>query len=510
MQKNKLWHYCIAASVFLISCGANATSISFSDALRSDTFARVLFQFSDESGNVSVNLVPSTMAQLEKAMTVNEFKGEYGTSAKLVAPVGDDTMQVLVVGLGNAETLGRAEAVAIGGKIAQMFTHKDAHNIDIVISGINSSLAHNELSASIAHGISLGSYRFNTYRKDATTPNNDYRIIVKSAGETARHYTKFKAIENGVFLARDLVNTNGADLDPVAFVEAAEQALKGLNVELEVFTNEEIKEMGMGLLYAVGQGSVSGSRMVVAHYKGSNDKPIALVGKGITFDTGGYNIKTHSSIAEMKGDMAGAAAVLGTIKALAEQKANVNVVGVMPLAKNMVSETAQLPGDIIMSMSGKSVEIINTDAEGRLIMADAMWHVQEAYQPEIIVNMATLTGSKIGAVGLRYAALFSDDEELVTQLMSSGKAVNEDLWRLPLAYGDMLKSTLADTRNTGSGGPGATTAQMFLKQFVQEDTRWASIDIAGNEFTNSTKNEVPAGGVGYGVRLFVEWLSARQ
>jgi leucyl aminopeptidase len=175
-----------------------------------------------------------------------------------------------------------------------------------------------------------------------------------------------------------------------------------------------------------------------------------------------------------------------------------------------VSETAQLPGDIIMSMSGKSVEIINTDAEGRLIMADAMWHVQEAYQPEIIVNMATLTGSKIGAVGLRYAALFSDDEELVTQLMSSGKAVNEDLWRLPLAYGDMLKSTLADTRNTGSGGPGATTAQMFLKQFVQEDTRWASIDIAGNEFTNSTKNEVPAGGVGYGVRLFVEWLSARQ
>jgi leucyl aminopeptidase len=174
----------------------------------------------------------------------------------------------------------------------------------------------------------------------------------------------------------------------------------------------------------------------------------------------------------------------------------------------MVSETALLPGDIITSMSGKSVEIVNTDAEGRLVMADAMWYAQEQYDPEIVLNIATLTGSKIRAIGDRYAAVFSDDEELITQLTASGKNVNEPIWRLPLAYGDMLKSTLADSTNIGSGGPGATTAQMFIKQFVQDETRWVSLDIAGNELANKTKNEVPAGGVGYGVRLLTEWLTS--
>ncbi|MDF2178582.1 leucyl aminopeptidase family protein [Aliiglaciecola sp. CAU 1673] len=510
MKNLRLWQAC-AAILLLVGSGlANATSIEFSTSVRSDTFARVLFQFSDSTGNLSGNIDDNIKTQLKNATAVYDFKGEHNSQLKLVTPADGDTLQVLVMGLGDPEKLDRADAVALGGNIAQMFTHKDVQKIDVVVKGIQARLDQNVLAAHIAQGISLGSYRFNRYRQEVSAPNNDYRIIIESDKEAKRHYEKLRAIENGVFLARDMVNTNAAEMNPVAFIDEAQKALKGLDVEIDVFSAEQIKAMNMGLLYAVGQGSAPGARLMVAHYKGSNDKPIALVGKGITFDTGGYNIKTHESIARMKGDMAGAAAVLGAVRTLAEQKAKVNVIAVMPLAANMVSETALLPGDIITSMSGKSVEIINTDAEGRLIMADAMWHVQEQYHPQILVNIATLTGSKIRAVGDRYAGLFSDDEQLIAQLSAAGEAVNEPLWRLPLAYGDMLQSTLADTTNTGSDGPGASTAAMFLKQFVQEQTRWAHLDIAGNESVTKTKNEIPAGGVGYGVRLLVEWLSTLQ
>lgn len=509
MKYNNKRHACFVTIAFLLCGAANATNITFSDTERTDTFARVLFQLGDESGNVAAKLDQNTLAQLQKAISVYEFKGEHNTHVKIVAPTSQNTMQLVVVGLGAPDELDRAAAVSVGGAIAQLFTHKDVQKIDIVLSGITGKLTNDVLAANIAHGISLGAYRFNNYLQDATEPNNSYHIVVESEKQANNAYQSMRAIERGVFLARDMVNTNGAELDPETFAEQATLALKGLDVSVEILDDKQIKQLNMGLLYAVGQGSVSGSRMVIARYngKGNDDQPIALVGKGITFDTGGYNIKTHESIARMKGDMAGAAAVLGTIKALAEQKARVNVVAVMPLAKNLVSETALLPGDIITSMSGKSVEIINTDAEGRLIMADANTYVQTNYQPKILVNMATLTGSKIRAVGNKYSAVFSDDDELLEQLTTAGENVNELLWRLPLDYGDKLKSTLADTRNTGTEGPGATTAAMFLKQFVDDETRWAHIDIAGSEMSKTTQNEVPAGGVGYGVRLLVEWLS---
>lgn len=507
MKFKMLWRSWVVVTLFLFSCIVSATNIDFAEKPRNDTHARVLFQFSDDAGNTASYLSDATQNQLQKAVSVYEFEGKHDSKVKLVAPAGDETMQLFVMGLGAPDKFGRAEAVAMGGKIAQLFTHKDVQKVDVIIRGLETELSHNELAATIAHGISLGSYRFNKYLEDATVPNNDYHIIVESDRDARSHYKKLQAVENGVFLARDLVNHNAQELNPVTFIESAQAALDGLDIKLDVFDAEEIKEMNMGLLYSVGQGSVTGSRLMIAHYEGSDDKPIALVGKGITFDTGGYNIKTHKSIAWMKGDMAGAAAVLGTVRALAEQEAKVNVIALMPLAENMVSEHATRPGDIITSMSGKSVEIVNTDAEGRLIMADAMWYAQEQYQPQVLLNIATLTGSKIRALGERYGALFSDDEALVTDLTDSGKAVNELLWRLPLAYGDMLKSTLADSANIGSGGPGASTAAMFLKQFVQEDMRWVSLDIAGNETVNSTKDETPAGATGYGVRLLTEWLT---
>lgn len=508
MHLTKFWRPAMAVCAVLLSGVVHATNIVFSESTRSETYARVLFQFDDESGNVSNGISGSASAQLQQIIEISEFEGKSDSNVKFTAPPGEDTKQIVVIGLGDPSEFDRADAVALGGKIAQMFTHEDVQKVDVLLRGLETNIEHPMLAATIAHGISLGSYRFNKYLQEASTPNNDFHVVVASEGNARSQYAKLQAVEQGVFLARDLVNTNGGELTPVEFAEAAKSELEGLDIDVNVFNDQQIKDMNMGLLFAVGQGSITGSRLVVAHYKGSDDKPIALVGKGITFDSGGYNIKTHKSIAWMKGDMSGAAAVLGTIKALAEQKANVNVVALMPLAKNMVSEKSLLPGDIITSMSGKSVEILNTDAEGRLVMADAMWYAQEQYDPAILVNIATLTGSKIRAIGDRFAAIFSEDEELVKQLSTSGKMVNEQVWRLPLAYGDMLKSTLADTTNIGSGGPGATTAAMFLHQFVQEDTRWVSLDIAGNELAHKTKNEVPAGGVGYGVRLLTEWVTA--
>ncbi|GLP95596.1 leucyl aminopeptidase family protein [Paraferrimonas sedimenticola] len=508
MRNFKLWQPVLALFVSALATGVNATSVSFENKVQGKSFARVVFQYADGSGNAPANLGKDSQQQLTTAKSVYDFSGKLGSTAKLVAPAGDDTMQVVVMGLGDSEQLDQAKAVSIGGKLAQLFAHKEIRNVDIVLKGLESKLPSQELAANIAHGVSLGSYRFNEYLPQATAPNNAYRLVLDEKKQASSLYSQLRAVESGVFLARDLVNLNGGDLTPVEFAQTAQDELSDLNVEVQVFSDEQIKAMKMGLLHAVGQGSVSGSRLVIAHYKGSNDKPIALVGKGVTFDTGGYNLKTNASIAAMKTDMAGAAAVLGTIKALAAQNAKVNVIGVMPLAHNMVSETALIPGDVLTSMAGKTVEIINTDAEGRLVMADAMWHVQQEYQPEILINIATLTGSKIRAVGNRYAGLFSDDMELVNQLTDSGSRVNEELWRLPLAYGDMLDSSIADTTNLGSGGPGASTAAMFLKLFVKEDTRWAHIDIAGNARVRKTKDETPVGANGFGVRLFVEWLNA--
>ena len=293
-------------------------------------------------------------------------------------------------------------------------------------------------------------------------------------------------------------------MTPADFAKAAKE-LKKLGVKITVLEPKQIKKLGMGALEAVGRGSEEGSRLVVAHYQGNKNTPIALVGKGITFDSGGYSLKTGASIARMKSDMAGAAAVLGTVKAMALAKADTNVVAVMGMAANMVSQFAVAPGDVVRTAEGLSVEIVNTDAEGRLVLSDAMWYARDKFKPSIMIDVATLTGSKIGAVGNEYAAVFSKDDQLIEQLTLAGKQVNENLWRLPLGYDDALKSDIADLKNIGSHGPGATTAASFLQNFAG-DTRWVHIDIAGNALNNKAKDELAEGGTGYGVRLLSNWL----
>ncbi len=293
-------------------------------------------------------------------------------------------------------------------------------------------------------------------------------------------------------------------MSPKDFVKDAKK-LKKLDVDIKVLEPKQIKKLGMNALEAVGRGSVDGSRLIIAHYKGSDNAPIAIAGKGITFDSGGIQIKTGDHITHMKSDMAGAAAALGTIKALALMEAKVNVVAVLGMAENMVSEKSFIPGDVLTTAEGLNVEITHTDAEGRLVLADSMWYARKYFEPSVLVDIATLTGGKYRALGTKWAGVFSDNEQLVAEFKSAGDIVNEPVWHLPLGYKEMLDSPIADLRNTGKGGPSGTTAATFLQQFVG-DTPWLHIDMAGNAIASSANGEVSVGGTGFGVRLLTEWV----
>ncbi|WP_278403391.1 leucyl aminopeptidase [Pseudoalteromonas ruthenica] len=492
-----------ALSLAMVAANSHGADIQFQNELASNG-TLVLLQEQDQTLNTSV-LSPQAQQQLQKALNTAQFNGEYNKHVQLLAPVDSNYERVVVVGLGAQDELDAARTAKLGGNVHGLLEGMKVTTANIDFATINGQLSNTELAAQFAHGVNLRDHSFDTYKQsDAAKTTLSYHFDVADQARAEQAYQALSHIEQGVFLARDLTSEVPSALTPVEFAQAAQQ-LRELGVKVEVLGPEQIKALGMGALEGVGRGSKDGARLVVAHYQGSDDAPIALVGKGITFDSGGYSIKTGASIARMKSDMAGAAAVLGTVKAMALSKADVNVVAVMGMAANMVSETAIAPGDILRTAEGLSVEVLNTDAEGRLVLSDAMWYARSQFKPQIMVDVATLTGSKVRAVGNRYSAIFSDDEQLVSELTAAGKAVNEQVWRLPLGYKDKLKSDIADIQNIGSGGPGATTAASFLQHFAG-DTRWVHLDIAGNALASKADGEVNVGGTGYGVRLLSEWL----
>lgn len=483
---------------------ANAETFDFSTKTNTNAETLVVFQSGDKASDGIKGLSQQSQAHIASALKMAEFKGENKKIVEILAPVGLDAGRVLVVGVGETDKLDAGDINELGAEIGARVSKTKQDNIQILTAGIHNQFSDSNFAAELAHGISLRAHRFDKYLKKEDKVEKHYSIKVATPKAASASYKQLQAIEAGVFMARDLTSEVPTEMNPVHFAKAA-KTLKKLGVKVKVLKPKEIAKLGMGALHAVGRGSEEGSRLVIAHWQGSDDAPVALVGKGITFDSGGYNVKTHDSIVRMKSDMAGAAAVLGTVKAMAMQKAEVNVVGIMAMAANMVSETSVAPGDVVITAEGLSVEITNTDAEGRLVLADGMWYARENYQPKMMVDVATLTGSKVRAVGNDYAAIFSDQEEMVTSLTHSGEVVNEKLWRLPLAYGDMLKTPIADLRNTGTGGAGASTAAMFLKRFTG-DTPWAHLDIAGNALVAKDKGVTPAGGTGHGVRLLSHWL----
>ncbi|GEO84553.1 MULTISPECIES: leucyl aminopeptidase [Alphaproteobacteria] len=468
--------------------------------------------------------LPSGIAEADpagvyaRAAKVGKFTGKAAATLDIVTPYGSQADRIVVLGLGKAEALSAHDWLKAGGKAAASLKGADKATIFLDVPDLEVSP---KAAADFALGMLLRAYKFDTYKtkkKNDNTNGDDeandkgtkVTIVTADAGAAKKAFADAEAVAEGVILARNLVNEPANVLGPEEFADTAKK-LETLGVEVEILGEKDMKKLGMGALLGVAQGSVRPPRLVVMHWKGgkSKDKPIAFVGKGVVFDTGGISIKPAAGMEEMKGDMGGAAAVTGLMHTLAARKAKANVVGIIGLVENMPDGNAQRPGDIVTSMSGQTIEVINTDAEGRLVLADALWYCNDRFKPEFMVNLATLTGAVLVALGNLHAGLFSNDDGLSEKLLAAGLATNERLWRLPMGkdYDKMIDSKFADMKNSSGRHAGSITAAQFLKRFVK-DTPWAHLDIAGTAMASPADEINQSWGSGFGVRLLDELVRA--
>ena len=355
------------------------------------------------------------------------------------------------------------------------------------------------------HGLKLKSYEFKKYKTKKEIRNIIINVLGKKNKPSSKEQLKFNALEEGTFYARDLVSEPGNILHPDEYAKRL-SSLKKLGLKINIYDDRKLKKLGMHALLGVGQGSIRGSYLVTLEWNGikNNSKPLAFVGKGVCFDTGGYSLKPARFMEDMTYDMAGSATVVGLMKTLALRKAKINAVGVVGLVENMVSGNAQRPGDIVKSYSGKTIEILNTDAEGRLVLADALTFTEKKFKPKFIIDLATLTGAIIVCLGSEYAGLFSNDDNLSEQIFNAGEKVEEKVWRMPLHknYDKLMNSKNADMQNINYvGGAGSTTAAQFLQRFIINKTPWAHLDIAGMAFSKYGGALNSGGATGFGVRL---------
>jgi len=364
---------------------------------------------------------------------------------------------------------------------------------------------HENFLSYFLHGLKLKSYEFNKYKTKKKTRIISISVLGNKNKPSAQNQLKFKALEEGTFYARDLVSEPGNILHPNEYAKRL-NTLKKDGLKISIYDEKKLKKLGMHALIGVGQGSIRGSYLVTIEWNGAknNSEPLAFVGKGVTFDTGGYSLKPARFMEDMTYDMAGSAAVVGLMKNLAIRKAKINAVGVVGLVENMVSGDAQRPGDIVKSYSGKTIEVLNTDAEGRLVLADAITFTEKKFKPKFIVDLATLTGAIIVSLGSEFAGLFSNNDKLSKQIINAGKKVEEKLWRMPLHknYDKLMNSKNADMQNINYvGGAGSTTAAQFLQRFILNKTPWAHLDIAGMAFSKYGGALNSGGATGFGVRL---------
>ena len=373
---------------------------------------------------------------------------------------------------------------------------------------INSDTANGKIKNFVGyflHGLKLKSYEFNLYKSKKNKKFISITVIGNKNKISAQYQLRFKALEEGTFFARDLVSEPGNILHPDEYAKRL-SSLKKYGLKINIYDDKKLKKLGMNALLGVGQGSIRGSYLVTMEWNGvkNNSKPLAFVGKGVCFDTGGISLKPAKFMEDMTYDMAGSATVVGLMKNLALRKAKINAVGVVGLVENMVSGVAQRPGDIVKSYSGKTIEVLNTDAEGRLVLADALTFTEKKFKPKFIVDLATLTGAIIVCLGSEFAGLFSNDDKLSKQILNAGEKVEEKLWRMPLHknYDKLMNSKNADMQNINYvGGAGSTTAAQFLQRFILDKTPWAHLDIAGMAFSKYGGALNSGGATGFGVRL---------
>ena len=458
--------------------------------------------------------VPAIAAEIDpsgniaRAMDVSKFKGKAKSVVDIVAPAGASVDRILVIGVGDGDSVKEGDWAALGG-IVRAKTASDK-NLAIILDCDGVEIAP-DAAAAFAQGMILRAYDFDKYKtkKKDDEDGGDKpaaqktTLMVDSPSDCKKVWTSSEGVARGIMLARDLVNEPANILGPVEFAARAE-ALSALGVEIEILTEKEMKKLGMGALLGVSQGSVRPPRLVVMKWNGgkAKDQPVAFIGKGVVFDTGGISIKPAGGMEDMKGDMGGAAAVTGLMHALAARKAKANVIGIIGLVENMPDGNAQRPGDIVTSMSGQTIEVINTDAEGRLVLCDALWYCKETYKPKFMINLATLTGAILIALGQNRAGLFSNDDELAGQLYEAGEASGDRVWRMPMGpeYDKMIDSKFADMKNVGGRHAGSITAAQFLKRYVG-DVPWSHLDIAGTAMASPASDTNQSWGSGYGVRL---------
>jgi leucyl aminopeptidase len=444
----------------------------------------------------------ATGGAISRGLEAAKFKGRKGQSTTLWAP-GAGLTKVVAIGLGKAADLAATGAEAAGGAVAGALAQE--REATVAADTLTPTLA-----ASFAMGVLLRTYRFDRYRtteKEEDKPKLErVAVAVADTTKTKAAYAPMQAVADGVFLARDLVSEPPNVLTPVECAERC-KALTKLGVGVEILGPKEMRKHGFGALLGVAQGSANEPRMVVMTWNGASKgkkatKPVAFIGKGVTFDTGGISIKPAGGMEDMKWDMAGAGTVIGLMAAIAGRKAKADVVGIVGLVENMPSGTAQRPGDVVKTASGQTVEVINTDAEGRLVLADVIHYCIEKHDPRFMVDLATLTGAIIIALGHEHAGLFSNDDTLAQNIEAAGRAVGEAAWRMPLgeAYDKQLKSDIADMKNVGGRPGGSITAAQFIQRFVG-GTPWAHLDIAGTAWTTKDLPTVPKGATAYGVRM---------
>lgn len=464
-----------------------------------------------------------------------KFRGKNGETLEVFLPGGETGVsRAVLLGLGKAGDVDALKAEMAGGRLFPVLSRLGAGAVALACEDAKGlkAIGEAEFAARLANGLRLRSYRFDRYksqkqekasardakksaRRDDDAVFEKFEVFGNAAVAAKTLFERMDCAVQGVFMARDLVNTPPNDLYPESFARIIRDELRPLGVEVEILDEKKMQKMGMGAILAVGMGSVRPPRMVIMRWNGSGGAaaakkkagkgPLAFVGKGVTFDTGGISIKPGPGMEDMKMDMGGAAAVAGLMKTLALRKAKADVVGVVGLAENMPSGNAYRPADILHSYSGKTIEVLNTDAEGRLVLADCMTYVQEAYDPRLIIDLATLTGAMMVALGHEYCGTFANDDALWRQLEDSSAVTGEKLWRMPLdeLWRKEMESPVADVQNIAKSGrnAGACTAAGFLEHFIDEGRKWAHMDIAGTAWRKTDQPTAPKFGTGFGVRV---------
>ncbi|MBB5687361.1 leucyl aminopeptidase [Sphingobium boeckii] len=437
------------------------------------------------------------------------FEGDAAATAETMVPAGQGTRRVVLVGLGE-----KPDALAwerVGGALTARLLVSGEKTLVVDLSA---AVATGDEAARLAFGALLRGWRHDIYRTKLpakSKPTLEEIVIVGGGAAALKAWESYAALAEGVMFTRTLVTEPANIIYPESFVERC-QHLAELGVEIEILDEPAMEKLGMGSLLGVSLGSARPARLLALRWDGTGGTektPVALVGKGVTFDTGGISIKPAAGMEDMKWDMGGAGAVAGTMKALAARKAKVHVIGICGLVENMPDGLAQRPGDVVTSMSGQTIEVINTDAEGRLVLCDAMTWVQRKYKPKFLVDLATLTGAIIVSLGTEYAGIFANDDALAESLMEAGKAAGDPLWRMPLsdAYNKLIDSPIADMKNVGAKGAGSITAAQFLQRFVEEGVKWAHLDIAGMVWADKPGPVWDKGATGYGVRLLNRFIA---